>query len=83
MTAPNGAPAICRIMHSETRPAASYGVSRTPIREALVRFREHYTDILPSRGFMLHKPDEEGLGVARRKDFGGWICSFTTASSPT
>ena len=54
------------IVYSETKLAASYAVSRTPIREALVRLsQEHYIDILPSRGFMLHKPDEEDLNVAR------------------
>lgn len=44
-------------VYSETRIAAELSISRTPVREALVRLNnERYIDILPSRGFMLHKP---------------------------
>ena len=44
-------------VYSETRMAADLSISRTPVREALVRLsNERYIDILPSRGFMLHKP---------------------------
>lgn len=45
-------------IYSETKLAAQLSISRTPMRDALNRLaRERYIDILPSRGFMLHKPD--------------------------
>lgn len=50
------------VIYSETRFAADLAISRTPVREALVRLSsEHYIDILPSRGFVLHKPTESDL----------------------
>lgn len=53
-------------IYSETRLAASLSVSRTPIRDALVRLsQEHYIDIIPSRGFMLHQPTKDDLCSAR------------------
>ena len=49
-------------VYSETRIAAELSISRTPVREALVRLNnERYIDILPSRGFMLHKPVSEDI----------------------
>lgn len=45
-------------IYSETRLATQLSISRTPIRDALNRLaRERYIDILPNRGFMLHKPN--------------------------
>ncbi|MDO4549448.1 MAG: GntR family transcriptional regulator [Clostridia bacterium] len=49
-------------VYSETKIAADLSISRTPVREALVRLNnERYIDILPSRGFMLHKPTDEDI----------------------
>lgn len=54
------------IIYSETKLAASLSVSRTPIHDALVRLsQEHYIDIIPSKGFMLHYPNETDLCNAR------------------
>ncbi|MBR2570736.1 MAG: GntR family transcriptional regulator [Clostridia bacterium] len=52
-------------IYSETRIAQSLSISRTPVRDALVRLSdEKYIDIFPSRGFILHKPTEKDLRVA-------------------
>lgn len=54
------------VIYSETKIAAQLNISRTPIRDALVRLsQEHYIDILPSKGFMLHKPNVEDLVNAK------------------
>ena len=46
-------------VYSETRLAAQLSISRTPIRDALNRLaQERYIDILPNRGFKLHKPTQ-------------------------
>lgn len=43
-------------IYSETRTAARIGISRTPVRDALQRLaQEGFVDILPSRGFCLHR----------------------------
>ena len=43
-------------IYSESQVAKSLGMSRTPLREALGRLRqEKIVDIIPSKGFMLHK----------------------------
>lgn len=53
-------------LYSETQTAKLLNISRTPVRDALVRLtQEHYIDVLPSKGFMLHKPNAEDLGNAR------------------
>ena len=42
-------------IYSETKLAAAIGISRTPVKDALVRLsQERLIDILPSRGFRLH-----------------------------
>lgn len=52
-------------IYSETRMAEQLSISRTPMREALTRLnRERYIDILPSRGFKLHKPTEADVHEA-------------------
>lgn len=52
-------------IYSETRLATQLSISRTPIRDALTRLaRERYIDILPNRGFQLHKPDEAEVNEA-------------------
>lgn len=49
-------------IYSETKLAAQLSISRTPIRDALNRLsQERYIDILPNRGFMLHKPTEADI----------------------
>lgn len=49
-------------IYSETKLAAELSISRTPMRDALIRLaRERYIDILPNRGFMLHKPNEADI----------------------
>lgn len=53
------------VIYSETRLASKLSISRTPIRDALNRLnRERYIDILPNRGFQLHKPDENDIREA-------------------
>ncbi len=53
------------MIYSETRLSQELSVSRTPIRDALNRLsRERYIDILPNKGFQLHKPDENDLREA-------------------
>jgi DNA-binding GntR family transcriptional regulator len=43
-------------IYSETKLAKDLGVSRTPFRDAVHRLsQEGYIDILPGKGFMLHK----------------------------
>lgn len=53
------------MIYSETRLARELSISRTPIRDALNRLsRERYIDILPNKGFQLHKPDENDVREA-------------------
>lgn len=53
------------VVYSETKIAAGIGVSRTPMKDALVRLRQDkYVDILPSRGFCLHVLREEDIRSA-------------------
>lgn len=54
-------------VYSETKVAAELSVSRTPVRDAVLRLnQELYLDILPSKGFVLHKPTREDLRVAHQ-----------------
>jgi DNA-binding GntR family transcriptional regulator len=49
-------------IYSETKLAKELGISRTPFRDAIHRLaQEGYIDILPSRGFCLHKLTEEDV----------------------
>lgn len=49
-------------IYSETRLAAQFSISRTPMRDALIRLQnERYIDILPNRGFRLHQPTREDI----------------------
>ncbi len=44
------------MVYSETKLSKEIGVSRTPMRDALMRLsQDKYIDILPSKGFCLHK----------------------------
>lgn len=53
------------VIYSETRLAGRLSISRTPIRDALNRLnRERYIDILPNRGFQLHKPNKSEIWEA-------------------
>lgn len=48
--------------YSETRFAKEIGVSRTPMRDALMRLsQDRYIDIVPSKGFRLHGMSEEDI----------------------
>lgn len=50
------------VIYSETRLAAELGISRTPVKDALVRLsQEKLVDILPSRGFQLHRMTAEDV----------------------
>jgi len=50
------------VIYSETKLAEEIGISRTPMRDALQRLcQEGYLDIIPSKGFMLHKLDADDL----------------------
>lgn len=52
-------------IYSETKLANELSISRTPIRDALNRLAsERYIDILPSRGFRLHKPNSADIHEA-------------------
>ncbi|MGI6029999.1 MAG: GntR family transcriptional regulator [Eubacteriales bacterium] len=49
-------------MYSETRIAGELGISRTPVRDAILRLsQERYLDILPNRGFVLHQLTKEDV----------------------
>lgn len=49
-------------VYSETKLASEFSISRTPMRDALIRLsNERYIDILPNRGFMLHKPTHKDI----------------------
>lgn len=49
-------------IYSETRIAAMIGISRTPVKDALVRLnQERLVDILPSRGFRLHRMSKDDI----------------------
>lgn len=43
-------------IYSETKLSREIGISRTPVKDALVRLsQDKYIDILPSKGFKLHR----------------------------
>ena len=49
-------------IYSETKLAAQLNISRTPIRDALNRLaQERFIEILPNRGFRLHKPTQADI----------------------
>lgn len=49
-------------IYSETKIARDFAISRTPMRDALNRLSsERYIDILPGRGFRLHKSTREDV----------------------
>ena len=50
------------VLYSETRMAAELKISRTPMKDALVRLsQEKLIDILPSKGFRLHQMSDEDI----------------------
>lgn len=50
------------VLYSETRMAAELNISRTPMKDALVRLsQEKLIDILPSKGFRLHQMSGEDI----------------------
>lgn len=52
-------------IYSETKIANEFAISRTPIRDALNRLsNEYYIDILPNRGFQLHKSTRSDIYTA-------------------
>ena len=49
-------------IYSETKLASEIGISRTPVKDALVRLdQDRYIDILPSKGFCLHIMTKEDV----------------------
>lgn len=49
-------------IYSESRLAADIGISRTPVRDAIHRlYQEGLIDIIPSKGFMLHKMTQQDV----------------------
>ena len=50
------------VIYSETKVSQTLGISRTPVRDAIQRLaQEGYIDVLPSKGFCLHKMTEQDL----------------------
>lgn len=50
------------VVYSESRIASELGISRTPVKDALVRLaQDRYIDILPSRGFRLHEMSDQDV----------------------
>jgi len=50
------------VLYSETKMAAEIDISRTPMKDALVRLsQDRFIDIIPSKGFCLHKMSEEDI----------------------
>ena len=50
------------VLYSETKMAAEIGISRTPMKDALVRLaQDKYIDIIPSKGFRLHVMSSEDI----------------------
>ena len=50
------------VLYSETKMAAEIHISRTPMKDALVRLsQDRFIDIIPSKGFCLHKMSEEDI----------------------
>lgn len=49
-------------IYSLNQMAAKLGISKTPLRDAVLRLeQERYIDLFPSRGFMLHKMTSEDI----------------------
>ena len=49
-------------IYSESRIALEVGISRTPVRDAVHRlYQEGYVDIIPNKGFALHKMNEQDV----------------------
>ena len=49
-------------IYSESRIAVEIGISRTPVRDAVHRLcQESLIDIVPNKGFMLHKLNEQDV----------------------
>lgn len=50
------------VLYSETKAAAEIGISRTPMKDALVRLsQDQLIDIIPSKGFRLHEMSSEDI----------------------
>lgn len=50
------------VIYSETKTASELGISRTPLKDALVRLaQDRYVDIIPSKGFRLHQITVEDI----------------------
>lgn len=50
------------VLYSETKMAAEIHISRTPMKDALVRLsQDRFIDIIPSKGFCLHEMSEEDI----------------------
>ena len=73
------------VTYSETKISAQLNIYRTPIRDALVRLsQEHYIDVIPSKGFMLHKPNADDLINAKHFRLAiECYCASLIASNPT
>lgn len=49
-------------IYSETKVSQELGISRTPMRDAIQRLaQERYLDVIPSKGFCLHRMTEQDL----------------------
>lgn len=49
-------------IYSETKTSKDLGISRTPMRDAIQKLeQEGYLDVIPSKGFRLHKMTEKDL----------------------
>lgn len=50
------------VIYSLNQMSQEIGISKTPFRDAVLRLeQEHYVDILPSKGFVVHKMTEQDI----------------------
>jgi len=74
------------VIYSETKLASQIGISRTPMKDALVRLsQDKYIDILPSRGFQLHSmtPQDVWMTYQTRTAIEGFCALNLVASKNT
>ncbi|NBI65863.1 GntR family transcriptional regulator [Pseudoflavonifractor sp. 60] len=73
------------VLYSETKMAAELNISRTPMKDALVRLsQERLIDILPSKGFRLHQMSREDiLQTCQARTAVEGFCAMQLSRSPS